>query len=179
MTPEARREQIMEILKCSDKAVKGSVLSDKFDVSRQVIVQDIALLRAEGFEVLATSKGYVIPKFDRGKILKTIVTKHFSVEEVQEELMIMINNGAAIIDVVVSHPLYGDMRGVLDLHYKIEVDKFLEEVKEGRAEFLSSLTDGIHIHTIEVPSEESYEKIKDELRERGFLVQEREELWRN
>ena len=172
MTPEIRREKIMEILKSEDKAVKGSILSDKFDVSRQVIVQDIALLRAEGFEVLATSKGYVIPKFDKRKILKTVVTRHFSVDEVKEELMIMIDNGATIIDVVVNHPLYGDMRGVLDLNYKGEVDKFLEEVKEGRVEFLSSLTDGIHIHTIEVPNEESFLKIKDQLRTCGYLVEE-------
>lgn len=175
MNPEDRREKIMEILKSTDKAIKGSTLSEQFDVSRQVIVQDIALLRAEGFEVLATSKGYVIPKFDKGKILKTVVTRHFSVDEVKQELMIMIENGATIIDVVVNHPLYGDMRGVLDLNYKSEVDKFLEEVKQGRVEFLSSLTDGIHIHTIEVPNEESFRNIKDQLRACGYLVEERTE----
>lgn len=173
MTPELRREEIMKILKNTEVAIKGSAFSEQFGVSRQVIVQDIALLRAEGLEVLATSKGYVIPKFYKGKLLKTVVTKHFSLDEVKKELMIMIDNGAAIIDVVVNHPLYGDMRGVLDLSYKGEVDKFLEEVGSGRVEFLSSLTDGIHVHTIEVPSEESFDKIKEQLRECGYLVEEK------
>ncbi len=171
MNTENRRHEIMNILKTSENPVKGIKLAEKFGVSRQVIVQDIAILRAEGFDVLATPNGYMVPKDNKKKILKTIVTKHFDVEEVEEELMILIDNGAIVIDVIVDHPIYGDVQGVLNLNYKCEVDNFLDKIRSGKIEFLSSLTEGIHIHTIEVPSDESFVKIKEQLKEKGYLVE--------
>lgn len=171
MTTEERRQEIIDILKCSDQPIKGTVLANGFDVSRQVIVQDIAILRAEGVIILATPTGYMIPKQEKGKILKTLVTKHFDIEQVEDELMTIINNGGRVVDVVVNHSVYGDMKGILNLSCKTEVDNFLEEIKSGKAEFLSSLTGGIHIHTIEVPNHDSFIKIKNELKEKGYLVQ--------
>ncbi|AFS77104.1 3H domain-containing protein [Gottschalkia acidurici 9a] len=160
MATEERRREISNILISTDKPIKGTELASRFDVSRQVIVQDIALLRAEGFDVIATPQGYIVPKYNNNKILKTIVSKHFSIDEVEDELVTMVDYGAKIVDVIVEHPIYGEMRGILDIGYKDEVNEFLKEVKNGNAEFLSTLTDGIHIHTIEVPNEESFAKLK-------------------
>lgn len=171
MNTEQRRQEIMNLLKISQDPVKGTSLAEEFKVSRQVIVQDIAILRAEGFDVLATPTGYMIPKYDKGKILKSIVTKHFNIEEVKDELMIMIDNGATVIDVVVDHPIYGDVQGILNLSYKHQVDKFLDKIRSGKIEFLSSLTEGVHVHTLEVPNEESFIAIREKLKEKGYLVE--------
>lgn len=171
MTTEERRQEVMNVLKASKDPIKGTSLAKKFDVSRQVIVQDIAILRAEGFDVLATPTGYMVPKHNKEKILKTVVTKHFDVQEVEEELMIMIDNGATVVDVIVDHPIYGDVQGILNLNYKYEVDDFLDKIKSGKIEFLSSLTEGVHVHTIEVPTEQSFINIKEKLKEKGYLVE--------
>lgn len=172
MTTEERRKEIMSILKSSKDPIKGTKLSDRLDVSRQVIVQDIAILRAKGYDILATPVGYVIPRYNEERILKTIVTKHFNTREVKEELMIIVNNGATIIDVLVDHPIYGDVQGVLNISCKKDVDSFIKRVEDGNVEFLSALTDGVHIHTIEVTDEESFKTIEKELKEKGYLVEE-------
>lgn len=172
MTTEERRKEIMSILKYSKDPIKGTKLSDRLDVSRQVIVQDIAILRAKGYDILATPIGYVIPRYNKERILKTIVTKHFNTREVKEELMIIVNNGGTIIDVLVDHPIYGDVQGVLNISCKKDVDSFIKRVEDGNVEFLSALTDGVHIHTIEVTDEESFKTIEKELKEKGYLVEE-------
>lgn len=171
MNTEERRKKIKNLLNVSEDPVKGTNLAEKFKVSRQVIVQDIAILRAEGFDVLATPTGYMTVKNGKGKILKSIVTKHFNIEEVQDELMIMIDNGATVVDVVVDHPIYGDVQGILDLSYKYQVDNFLDKIRSGKIEFLSSLTEGIHVHTLEVSNEENFKTIKEKLKEKGYLVE--------
>lgn len=173
MTTEQRRKEIMNLLKHSEEPIKGTDIAKQLKVSRQVIVQDIAILRAEGIDVMATSSGYLIPRFNKeGRILKSLVTKHFNIDQAQEELMIMVDNGATVIDVVVNHPVYGNVQGFLNLSCKSEVDKFVGKVKSGKIEFLSSLTGGIHIHTLEVLSDESFVNIKKQLKEKGYLVEE-------
>ena len=172
MNTEERREEIINILDSFKDPIKGTKLSEKLDVSRQVIVQDIAILRAEGYDILATPIGYIIPKYDTGKILKTVVTRHHNVKEVNEELMIMVDNGARVIDVIVEHPIYGEVQGVLNISCKKDVDAFVERIKNGKIEFLSALTGGEHIHTIEVSDEESFKAIESELKKEGYLVEE-------
>ncbi len=172
MDTETRRKEILNILESFRDPIKGTDLSEKLDVSRQVIVQDVAILRAEGYDILATPIGYVIPRYNENKIFKTIVTKHLNIEEVRDELMIIVNNGATIIDVIVEHPIYGDVQGVLNISCKKEVDAFLEKIESGKIQFLSALTNGVHIHTIEVTDEESFKTIEKELKEQGYLVEE-------
>lgn len=173
MTTEDRRKEIMNMLKTSSEPIKGTNIAKILKVSRQVIVQDIAILRAEGSDIMATSSGYLIARYNNeGRILKSIVTRHFNIDQAKEELMVMVDNGAIVIDVVVSHPVYGDVQGFLNLSCKAEVDKFVQKVKSGKVEFLSSLTEGIHVHTLEVPSDESFVNIKTQLKEKGYLVEE-------
>ena len=62
MTGEKRREEIMKVLDASDKPVSATALAKMYGVSRQIIVGDIALLRAETNDIIATNKGYIINK---------------------------------------------------------------------------------------------------------------------
>lgn len=172
MDSKQRREAIVIKLKEEDKPIKGTELASCFRVSRQVIVQDIALLRAQGIDIIATPQGYVMLKKDTTKLTKTIVTKHTTYEEMKEELQIMIDHGARVIDVIVEHPIYGEMKGILDISYKNELQEFVEKIKNDKAEPLSSLTEGVHIHTVEVPDEKTFEKMKKTLLRKGYLINE-------
>lgn len=172
MTTEKRREKIIKKLKDTNEPIKGTTLANEFNVSRQVIVQDVAILRARGEDIIATPLGYMIPKYNQSKILKTITTRHLNVDEANEELMIMIENGATVVDVKVNHPIYGEVEGLLNIRNKEDVEKFIEEVKSGKVEFLASLNKGIHTHTIEVKSNEDFINLKNKLEEEGYLVEE-------
>ncbi len=166
-----RREKLLKKLKSSTKAIIGSQLAEEFDVSRQVIVQDIALLRARGEEILATSQGYLYPQNKSLDTVKaTIACKHGDDEEVEDELMIMVNYGAKVLDVIVEHPIYGELKGMLMIQSVHDVKNFLENYNNSEASLLASLTDGVHLHTIEAINENVIEKIKTELDKKGYLL---------
>ena len=59
MDAKTRRKEILNIIKYNMEPVSGSALAKKLNVSRQVIVQDIALLRAENNDIISTHKGYI------------------------------------------------------------------------------------------------------------------------
>jgi len=173
MNSSDRRAEILEVLKNSDKPIKGSSLAKELDVSRQVIVQDVALLRAQGEDIMATPQGYILPKLENiRKVRKTVVSKHQGYDAMREELQIMIDFGARILDVIVEHPIYGEIKGLLDIGHKQELELFLESIETQKAEPLSSLTEGVHIHTIEINSEEDFQKMKKLLKQKGYLISE-------
>jgi len=166
-----RRDIILEHLKVSGEPITGSALAEMLGVSRQVIVQDIAVLRAKGNQILATSNGYTLPdKPSKGKIIKTIISKHNGIAEMSDELMIIVEYGGKIIDVVIDHPVYGEIVGLLHISTKEEVDKFIERVKETHAKPLATLTEGDHIHTLEVPSEKVFMLMLKELKDKGYVA---------
>ena len=167
-----RRERISKELRQAKKPIKGVDLAKTFNVSRQVIVQDIALLRAKGEEIIATPQGYIMFKNDQVRSTKTIVTKHQGYQEMEDELQTMIDYGVRIMDVIVEHPIYGEIRGILDISYKGELEDFMIKVKEDKAEPLSSLTGGVHIHTVQIPSEEAFQRMERALQEKGYLIKE-------
>jgi transcriptional regulator of NAD metabolism len=168
-----RRNKIIDILSNSQKPVKGQELSEKFDVSRQVIVQDIAVIRASGISVMATSNGYIIKSDQKlNKNYRSISVSHTGVEEMYTELETIIDFGGKIIDITVEHPVYGEINCPLYITSRYELDQFIEKVKLHNAAPLSTLTDGLHIHTIEVPSEEIFTIIKSSLKSKGILVEE-------
>jgi len=167
---EERRRLLVEKLTQSRDPITGSDLAEFYGVSRQVIVQDIAIIRAKGVPVLATSSGYLIQsKSTKDRLIKTFVSKHNGFERMEEELLIIIDYGGKIIDVIVEHPVYGDIVGTLLIATREDVSKFVEKVKSTDSKPLASLTKGDHIHTIEVPSEKIFELILNELREKGFV----------
>lgn len=168
-----RREKILETLIKNRKPVKGTDLSKKFNVSRQVIVQDIALLRARGEDILATPQGYIIPRaYREDKLTRKIVCKHEGYDEIEDELKTIIDLGGKIVDVIVEHPLYGEIKSPLEISSRLDLKEFMENIRKTKAEPLSSLTEGIHIHTIEIEDEESFQRIKKALIRKKYLINE-------
>ena len=167
MQAETRRKRILEILRKSSDPVSASRLAGIFSVSRQIIVGDVALLRASGTDITATPRGYVLTGHSEG-VLHRIPCRH-SAEEMKKELQIMVDNGCLVRDVIVEHPIYGQLVGQLDISTRYDVDEFMAKVMQSDAAPLSDQTEGIHLHTIFCPDEESYQRVLGKLKERGFL----------
>lgn len=170
MSTVLRRQAILEHLKRVDLAVSARKLAEQFNVSRQVIVGDVALLRAEGHDILSTPRGYLLPENEeetdiyQGKI----VCLH-SAEQTAEELQIIVDNGGKVLDVSVEHPLYGALTGKLRIANRFDINEFLSEVKKQESKMLASLTDGIHTHTIQCTDEATFNRIKSELQRARIL----------
>lgn len=173
MDANERRKEILNILFHAENPIKGTDLAEKLGVSRQVIVQDIAILRARGESIIATPQGYIVPKEGNSKkLIKTIVCTHQNDIELEEELQIIVDLGGKILDVIVEHPLYGEIKSQLQIGSRYDLNLFMENLKSTKAEPLSSLTGGVHLHTIEVESEETFKMIKERLKEKNYLINE-------
>jgi transcriptional regulator of NAD metabolism len=170
---DTRRQRIIEMLKKRGEPITGSELSKYFQVSRQVIVQDIALIRAQGYQILATPSGYIIPaKKENTLDLKSILCKHGGYDEMEQELTIMVDMGMKVIDVIVHHPLYGKIQRSLNIGSRMDVEDFMKNVRKDKAEPLSALTGGEHIHTLESPNDRAFQRMMEVLKEKGFSVKE-------
>lgn len=167
MKADERRENLKKILMESAAPVSGSALARRLSVSRQVIVTDIAILRAEGIEITSTTQGYIM---SRETLCKRIFKVHHSREECEAELNLFVDCGAIVKDVFVSHRVYGVIRGELDIRSRLDVQAFLESIRSGRSTLLSSTTEGFHYHTLLAPSEEILDMIENRLWEMGFLA---------
>jgi len=167
MQAESRRQNIVRTLMNSKGPVSAGRLAAMFSVSRQIIVGDIALLRASGTDITATPRGYILTTGNEG-IIHRIPCRH-KPGEMREELQIIVDNGCLVRDVIVEHPIYGQLVGQLDISTRYDVDEFMAKVMQSDAAPLSDLTEGIHLHTIFCPDEESYQRVLGKLKERGFL----------
>ena len=171
MDTENRRYQILKLLENQHKPVSGTVLSKLFGVSRQVVVQDIALLRAENKEILSTNKGYVLIKsVEESGVIKRVFRVTHSLENMEDELNCIVDNGGYVLDVLVDHDLYGQISGLLNLSNRAEVAEFIQKVKVSKSKPLKVLTDEIHYHTVEAKSVEILDRIEKKLDEMGMLV---------
>ena len=132
-------------------------------------MKDIALLRAEGKNIIATPDGYIMTRQETNWIRKIIALNHNS-DDIQSELECIVRFGGVIEDVIIEHPLYGEMRGMLMIKTPYDIQNFVERFKEFNAEPLLSLTGGIHLHTISVEREENLKKIIDELKHKNYLI---------
>ena len=168
MTAKARREALLEALKRAEHPLSATALAERSGVSRQIIVGDIALLRAAGAEILATPRGYTLRGAAEG-IERTVACVH-DAGGTERELNIMVDNGCTVRDVIVEHPVYGQLTGALELRSRYDVQQFLR--RSAGAPPLSSLTDGIHLHTLLCPDEAAFRRVKTALGEAGFLVEE-------
>lgn len=164
-----RRTVLLTNLKNSDVPLTGTALARDLGVSRQVIVGDIAILRAAGINIYATPQGYTLPQPRlQGSVVATLACRHGR-DKLAEELTIVIDNGAKVLDVIVEHPIYGELKANLMLASRRELAGFLHKLDQG-AEPLSAITGGVHLHTVEVPSQEVLAKIEAELRAQGILI---------
>ena len=168
MKADERRNSIIEMLIREKKAIKGTTLAERFNVTRQIIVKDIAILRAKGNSIIATPDGYMIN--DNSSRVKSVIAVNHNNEDVIKELEIVVKYGGIIEDVIVEHPLYGEIKGILMIKNLNDLNKFKNALKEINAKPLSILTNGVHLHTISADSIENMELIKEELKENGFIL---------
>ncbi|AWC29973.1 transcription repressor NadR [Bacillus cytotoxicus] len=168
---EERRQLILQWLFAANKPLSGSELSKKTNVSRQVIVQDISLLKARNEPIIATAQGYLYlkPHAKQQALERVIVCQH-KPEEVRQELTMLVDHGVTIKDVKVEHPVYGDLTASIMVSNRFDVEQYLQKIQETNASYLSQLTDGIHLHTIEADSKEKLDAACDALNRAGFLV---------
>ena len=169
MNAETRRRKILEHLSRSAAPVSATVLAGLFSVSRQVIVGDVALLRAAGEDITATPRGYVLTG-ERSGMTRTVAVRH-KPQQTEQELCIFVDNGVTVEDVIVEHHIYGQLIGQLQLSSRYDVGQFMERLNSGPVAALSTLTDGIHLHTLRCPDEAAYERACAALKEAGFLLE--------
>jgi transcriptional regulator of NAD metabolism len=166
---DKRRRRIFAWMRAHGAPILGGELARRFHVSRQCLVQDIAILRAGGEEILATPQGYRLPGGSIHAHRAILACKH-APERTEEELQILVDHGVKILDVIVEHPLYGELRGSLMIESRADVQDFLARVRTSHAALLSSLTDGVHLHTIEASRPEMISRAKARLRAREILL---------
>ncbi len=164
---KARREEIVKILKNSDKPVSGIELAKRLDVSRQVIVQDMALIRANGVEIVSTNRGYVVQ--DEKSVSRVFKVVHTD-DEVEEELHLFVDHGGKVEDVFVFHKVYGVIKANMNIRSRRDVKRYMEEISTGKSTNLKNLTSNFHYHTIVAEDEQTLDMIQEELSKRGFLA---------
>ena len=171
MQAKNRRETIVADRRGSKSAIKGSALATASGVSRQVIVHDIALLRATGNNIVSTADGYRVYSVTEDTCKRVYCVKHEEAE-LEEELFIFVDNGGHLLNIIVDHPMYGEI--VVDLYLKSrrQVKAFMEKAKDNDFVPLMRLTGGHHYHTVEAENEDILDDIEKELRNRGLLVEE-------
>ena len=171
MTGEARRNHILKLLKEMDTPLSGTALANEFHVSRQVIVQDIALMRAENHDILSTNRGYIYRREDIHPALpKRVFFVRHSNEQVLEEFMTIVELGGNILDVVVEHEIYGQIQVNLMIENARDAREFHEKMTHSKDRPLMALTDDCHYHTVSAPSEKLLDLIALELDNKGFLI---------
>ena len=164
MDAQERRQAIARRLEEASGPVSAAVLAREHSVSRQIIVGDIALLRAAGLDIVATPRGYKLG--ETTGLIRAVACLH-TAGQTEAELLTMVDHGCTVIDVVVDHPIYGQLTGQLSLASRYDVGQFVEKIQETVP--LSALTGGVHLHHLRCPDEEAYRRVCQELDKLGVL----------
>ncbi|WP_406033494.1 3H domain-containing protein [Treponema saccharophilum] len=169
---EERRREIIRILSSSKSPVSGSSLARTLGVSRQVIVTDIALIRATRDDIVSTSAGYTIPARTEGarKIFKVAHTD----EQILDELSSIVERGGRVLDVFIQHKVYGTISAPLNIASKRDVENFLSDLRSGVSTPLKNITGNFHYHTVEARNEKALSEIEDVLRQKGYLIESKD-----
>lgn len=167
MGGQERREQILKILRDEDKPIAGTELAKRLGVSRQVIVQDMALIRANGVNITSTNRGYVIHDV---KTFSRVFKVFHTDEQVEEELNLYVDLGGKVEDVFVFHKVYGIIRASMNIKSRMDVKKYMKEISEGKSTNLKNLTSNYHYHTITAEDKNTLDMIQEELTNKGFLA---------
>lgn len=165
-----RRKLILELLRQLSEPITGSELADQMDVSRQVIVQDISLLKAKEYPIIATSQGYLfLRRSEPDMKTRTIACRH-SRQQTANELNLIVDCGVTVIDVTVEHPFYGEITGSLMIRNRMDVTRFIDKLEKTGASLLSSLTGSVHLHKLEAPANERLDAAVRLLKKAGYLL---------
>ncbi|MBQ7037531.1 MAG: transcription repressor NadR [Clostridia bacterium] len=169
MKAAERRKAIVNLLFSSDEAVSGSTLAETFGVSRQIIVQDVAVLKGSGFEILSTHNGYILK---RSPLKERVFKLHHTTEQTEDELNVIVDNGGTVVDVFVWHKVYGKVSAPLNIFSRLHVKQFIEGVRTGKSTELMAITGGYHYHTVRAESEGVLNTIGALLADRGYIAPE-------
>ena len=161
-----RRKEMAMLLANSSTPIAGNTLSERFGVSRQIIVQDIATLREEGYEILSTHYGYLLQKVP---LLERVFEVQHSTEQTEDELRCIVANGGSVKDVFVKHKVYGKISAPLNIYSNRHIDRFVTGVRNGNSAELMNITGGRHFHTVLAENEEILEKVEKALKNGGYL----------
>lgn len=169
MDGESRRERMLALLMEHTEPIPGAKLAHELGVSRQVIVQDIALLRAVDKNIISTNKGYMLFHSRPDEHTRSFHVRHTNAQ-ITDELNTIVDCGGSVKDVVVEHPIYGQISADLVIRSRMDVDNFVEQVKKYRTKPLTELTDGEHFHTVTASDEQTLDRISCALIEKGYLI---------
>lgn len=164
-----RRKAIVNLLLSSKEPVSGNELSRQFGISRQIIVQDISVLKGTGCEILSTNQGYVIQK---SHLCERVFKVRHTTNETEDELSCIVNLGGTVVDVFVWHKVYGKIEANLNISTQLHIKQFLEGVRTGKSTELMHITSGYHYHTVRAENEAVLDRIEAALTERNYIVPE-------
>ena len=169
MDANLRRKYVLDVISHQKKPISASLLAKELNVSRQVIVGDVALLRAQGHEIIATARGYMIPSFNEtNQYLGKVVCQH-TPENTKNELYTIVDLEAVVVNVIVEHGFYGEITGSLNLANRKDVDAFISKVESSEVKLLSELTMGVHLHAIACRNKAHFEEVYQALESGGYL----------
>ena len=164
-----RRKAIVNLLLSSQEPISGSELAKNFNVSRQIIVQDITVLKGLGYEILSMNKGYVIHS---SPLSERVFKVRHTTEQTEDELSRIVDLGGTVVDVFVWHKVYGRIEAALNIFSQMHIKQFLEGVRTGQSTELMHVTGGYHYHTVRADSEATLDRIEAALNERNYIVPE-------
>lgn len=167
LTGKQRRKKILFMLRETSAPLSGSVLGEETGVSRQIIVQDIALLRGEGNHIVATSKGYTL---NESKQTVRLFKMHHTDAQTEEELTSIMDMGGSVLDVMVNHRVYGKMTASLNINNRRDIKVFMEQLKTGKSTPLLNVTAGYHFHHVTADSEDILDEIEKMLEQKNLLA---------
>ena len=162
-----RRKAIVNLLLASKTPISGGELSEKFNVSRQIIVQDVTVLKGLGYEILSTHNGYVMQK---SPLVERVFKLKHTTEQTEDELNSIVDMGGTVVDVFVWHKVYGKISATLNIFSRLHVKQFLEGVRTGKSTELMNITGGYHYHTVRADSEAVLDKIGETLQEKNYIA---------
>ena len=167
MEKEARIRKIIEIVRNSGEPVSGTSLAKQLNVSRQVVVQDIALIRAQGVDIVSTNRGYTVSTGVRyERIVKSVHTE----SQIEDELFAIVDCGGNVENIIVNHRFYNRIEAPLNIRSRRDALKYIEAIKSGKSKSLSSATSGYHYHTISADSEKTLDIIEEEIKARNLWL---------
>lgn len=169
MKASDRRKEIVNYLLSEQKPVSGGALSEKFGVSRQIIVQDISVLKGTGFEILSTHSGYII---QHTPLAERVFKLHHTTEQTEDELNTIVDLGGTVVDVFVWHKVYGKMTAQLNIFSRLHVKQFIEGVRSGKSTELMNITGGYHYHTVRADNEGVLDEIGKALEVKNYIAPE-------
>lgn len=168
LTGTDRRKKLLSLMREADLPLSGARLGKETGVSRQVVVQDIALLRTEGYPIVSTARGYFLA--EPRHAVRMFKVCHTS-DQVEDELTTIVDLGGCILDVMVNHRAYGKVSASLNIKNRRDVQAFVSDLKSGKSAPLLNVTSGYHFHRISAEQEEILDEIEDALRGKHYLAE--------